>query len=67
MAILTVWTGSLAKAFASGVTRHPVARKTTIMSTSPFSHESKFCFYVPSSGAGGGGWIVIIAINPRVR
>jgi hypothetical protein len=55
MAIATVWMGSLAKAFVSGVTRCPVTRKTTIPSTSPSSHKSERRFAVPSSGAGGGG------------
>ena len=67
MAIVTVWMGSLAKAFASGVTRCPVARKTTIISTSPSSHETELHFAVPLSGAGGGGWKVIIIIDPRVQ
>ena len=55
VAIATVWMGLLAMAFASGVTRHPVARKTTIPSTSPTSRDSERRFDVPSSGAGGGG------------
>ena len=55
MAIATVWTGLLAMAFASGVTRRPVACKTTIPSTSPSSHEVERQFALRSSGAGGGG------------
>ena len=55
MAIATVWMGSLAMVFASGVTRRPLARKTTILSTSPTLRNSEHCFDVPLSGAGGGG------------
>jgi len=55
VAIATVWMGLLAMAFASGVTRHPVACKTTLPSTSPTSRDSERRFDVPSSGAGGGG------------
>ncbi len=55
VAIVTIWMGSLAMTFASGVTRRPVARKTTIPSTSPTSRDSERRFDVPLSGAGGGG------------
>ena len=55
VAIATVWMGLLAMAFASGVTRRPVARKTTILSISPTSRDSDRHFNVPLSGSGGGG------------
>ena len=56
MAIATVWMGLLAMAFASGVTRRPVARKTTIPLTSPTSHDSEHRFDVGVRyGFAGGG------------
>jgi hypothetical protein len=55
VAITTVWMGLLAMAFASGVTRHPAACKTTISLISPASRDSKRRFDVPVSGAGGWG------------
>ena len=61
MAIVTVRaespivTVSLAMAWASGVTRRPLAVKNPNPSTSPSSHEVECRVAVRSSGAGGGG------------
>jgi hypothetical protein len=61
VAIATVWTGSLictgslAMAWASGVTRWPLAVRYPNPSTSPSWPKVGRCVTVRSSGAGGGG------------
>ncbi len=54
MAIANVWTRSRAMAFASSVTRRPIACTYTNPSTSPSSHGVERRVAVHSSGAGGG-------------
>ena len=65
MANVTVRMGSFAMACASGVIRHPVAREATVNPKSPLPRMTDNHFAVPLFGAGGGGgWTVIVVIDP---
>ena len=67
MANVTVRMGSFAMACVSGVVWCPVAREATVNPKSPLACETDICVVVPSSGAGRGGWTVIVVIELRER
>ena len=67
MANVTVRMGSFAMACVSGVVWRPVAREATVNPKSPLACETDICVVVPSSGAGRGGWTVIVVIELRER